>query len=234
MRETETSAAVVAADQGDWDGLEAAAGAVGQRLDMSTGSDVIAPLAVIRAARGQTEPLAQVCAMARTGLDLDDRQARDSCTVAVAVGEVASGASNAALARLAPLLPETTALWQLALVIYLETADGQGRDDLVRDAVTAVRALPPAGATPTVRAYADRFSGRLAEDPAEAEALFTRAADLLAGVGRPFERAKVLLDHAERLGDRDRLDEARAIFVTLDALPWIERCDQALAGAART
>jgi tetratricopeptide (TPR) repeat protein len=232
MRESETSAAAIGADRGDWDGLEALAQSTTLNLEqLATGSDMLAPLAVIRAARGHRELLAELCAAARTGLEMDDRQARDSCTVAVAVAEAVTGAADEALARLHPMLSEPTAFRAVALVTYLETARAQGRDDLVRETVAWVRQLPPAQATPTMRALADRFAALLADDGAEAERLFTRSVELLAEVGRPFERAKALLDHGERLGGRERLEEARAIFAGLGATPWAERADRALGAA---
>jgi len=103
-----------------------------------------------------------------------------------------------------------------------------------------VRALPPAAATPTIRAHADRFDALLAArrgDLDHADRLLTRAAALLASVVRPFERAKVLLDHGELLAGSLRaseaaplLREAADVFSGLRAGPWRLRAERALEG----
>jgi hypothetical protein len=89
-----------------------------------------------------------------------------------------------------------------------------------------------------MRAHADRFEALLLArggDLAEAERLLTRAATKLAESGRPFERAKALLDHGELLTGAGRLTDAEAlvreaagIFSDLRAQPWRERAERAL------
>jgi tetratricopeptide (TPR) repeat protein len=89
-----------------------------------------------------------------------------------------------------------------------------------------------------MRAHADRFEALLLArggDLAEAERLLTRAATKLAESGRPFERAKALLDHGELLTGAGRLTDAEAllreaagIFSDLRAEPWRQRAERAL------
>jgi hypothetical protein len=101
-----------------------------------------------------------------------------------------------------------------------------------------VRALPPAAATPTMRAHADRFEALLAArgaDVTEAERLLALAAGRLAAAGRPFERAKALVDHGELLAGAGRLTdaepllrEAAGVFSDLRADPWRQRAERVL------
>jgi hypothetical protein len=103
-----------------------------------------------------------------------------------------------------------------------------------------VRGLTPVAAVPTIRAHADRFEALLAGRRGEidhAGRLLTRASDLLGGVGRPFERAKVLLEHGELLMAALRVSEATAllreaadVFASLRAGTWRERAERALSG----
>jgi hypothetical protein len=70
-----------------------------------------------------------------------------------------------------------------------------------------------------------------------ADRLLHRAAAQLASVVRPFERAKVLLDHGELLARNLRtseaaplLREAADVFAALRAEPWRLRAERALEG----
>jgi hypothetical protein len=120
----------------------------------------------------------------------------------------------------------------------LESALALGRHDAIEEMVAFIRDIPPAAAVPTIRAHADRFEALLlgrAGDIDAAERLLTRAAALLADVRRPFERAKVLLDHGELLAGagrgadaEPRLREAERAFSDLRAEPWRRRAERAL------
>jgi glycerate-2-kinase len=89
-----------------------------------------------------------------------------------------------------------------------------------------------------MRAHADRFEALLlarSGDAAEAERLLIQAATKLAESGRPFERAKALLDHGELLVAAGRLTDAgpvlrdaAGIFSDLRAEPWRQRAERAL------
>jgi tetratricopeptide (TPR) repeat protein len=114
-------------------------------------------------------------------------------------------------------------------------------EDLSRaDALlTVVEALPAGAATPFLHAQSSRFRARLASrrgDADEAERLFKRATGAFRELGIPFYLAVSLLEQGEWLGSRNRADEAepplaeaRDVFESLQARPWLER----VAGAAR-
>ena len=83
-----------------------------------------------------------------------------------------------------------------------------------------------------------RFRARLADEDAEAERLFKRAAGLFRELAIPFYLATTELEHAEWLASRDRaeeatslLAEARETFEQLGANPWLERAER-IAGVA--
>ncbi|MEN3285443.1 MAG: hypothetical protein V7607_6583, partial [Solirubrobacteraceae bacterium] len=201
----------------------------------------VAPLATIRAARADLEGLAVLRREIQGGLGSADDQVREICLIAEALALAGSGAHAEAIEALVPLARGTLAVYRhYAILGALESAVAVGRDDVIDDVVSMVRALPPAAATPTIRAHADRFEALLAGrrgDVDHADSLLTRAAGLLAGVVRPFERAKVLLDHGELLAGSLRHSEAEAllreaadVFSALRAEPWRVRTERALAG----
>jgi tetratricopeptide (TPR) repeat protein len=233
------------AEQGDWDGAERTADRLGGEVgdSLTIVSELYVALAVARRARGQFEALASLAEIVRDGLDAADPQSRECCRIAYALTLPERGRGAEALELLAPLLRDgVTPHRHLVLLAVLEIARDLGRDDLVAESIGYVRALPPAAATPTIRAHADHFAAHLAArdgDSAGAERLLGAAAAALSSSGRPFERAKVLLDHGELLADGGRDDEARALlaearagFEELGADPWIRRADRALMGAA--
>ena len=99
-----------------------------------------------------------------------------------------------------------------------------------------IEQAPPGHVTPHLRALGARFAARRATlegDPGPAEVGFTAAARLYGELAWPFERAEVLLEHAEWLASEGRgadaeplAAEAREIFERLRAKPYIERLDR--------
>jgi class 3 adenylate cyclase/tetratricopeptide (TPR) repeat protein len=244
LRAVRASQAAVSGQRGRWDDAERMAGtrpedALADSLVME--SDVLAPLATIRAARGDLEGLAVLQRQAHAGVRSADDQVREICLIAEALALLGRGAHAEAIEMLVPLARGTLAVYRhYAILGALESALGLGRDDIIEETIAMVRALPPAGATPTIRAHADRFEALLAGrrgDLDGADRLLARAAGLLAGVVRPFERAKVLLDHGELLATSSRaseatplLREAADVFSALRAEPWRLRAERALEG----
>jgi tetratricopeptide (TPR) repeat protein len=244
LRALRASQAAILGQRGRWDDAERVAGtspedALAESLVME--SDILAPLATIRAARGDREGLAVLQRQARAGLRSADDQVREICLIAEALTLAGSGAHAQALEALVPLARGTLAVYRhYALLGALESAVAVGREDVIEDMVAMVRALPAAAATPTIRAHGDRFEALLSGrggDVGGADRLLTRAASLLAGVVRPFERAKVLLDHGELLAGSARsseaqplLREAADVFAALRAEPWRLRAERALEG----
>jgi class 3 adenylate cyclase/tetratricopeptide (TPR) repeat protein len=112
-------------------------------------------------------------------------------------------------------------------------------DDLPRaeELFAIVETLPPGRLPQFLRAHSLRFRGRLASsrDTAEAEQLFTSAAELFRQLDYTFYLAVTLLEQAEWLTTQNRggegvalLEEAGEIFQRLQAKPWLERLAKAL------
>jgi hypothetical protein len=81
-----------------------------------------------------------------------------------------------------------------------------------------------------VRAQAARFRAKLEPDVSLAEAGFRRAEEIFREHSLVFSLAVTQLEHAERLAAvgrsldaRSLLEEARATFTRLQALPWVAR-----------
>ena len=93
-----------------------------------------------------------------------------------------------------------------------------------------IESLPPGLQPPLLRAHALRYRGLLGEDD---RAAAQAAAALLDEYSFVPDAALVRLDHAEWLlanGRSDEaqplLDEARAVFERLGAVPWLERLER--------
>jgi class 3 adenylate cyclase/tetratricopeptide (TPR) repeat protein len=228
----------VTAQRGNWDEAERMADALPIEL-LALDTDILGTLSTVRAARGDLDGLEVLDRHATAGLDSADDQIREVCVITHAGALAARGEHAKAIELLAPLARRTlTSYRQQAVLAVLESALALGRHDVVQETVTMVRELPPAAATPTMRAHADRFEALLlarSGDAAEAERLLMQAATKLAESGRPFERAKALLDHGELLVAGGRLTDAgpvlrdaAGIFSDLRAEPWRQRAERAL------
>jgi class 3 adenylate cyclase/tetratricopeptide (TPR) repeat protein len=227
------------AQRGNWDEAERLAGALPVEL-LALDTDILGTLSTVRAARADLEGLEALDRHAKAGLDSADDQVRQVCVIAHAGVLAARGEHAEAIELLTPLARRTlTSYRQQAILGVLESALALGRHDVVQETVSMVGGLPPAAATPTMRAHADRFDALLlargGDHLAAAERLLLRAATRLAESGRPFERAKALLDHGELLAAAGRLTDAEAllreaagIFSDLRAEPWRQRAERAL------
>jgi tetratricopeptide (TPR) repeat protein len=129
----------------------------------------------------------------------------------------------------------------MGYVTALEAAfvlEDEGRVD---ELLAIVEALSPGELTPFLRAIGARFSAQRAArrgDGDTAATGFSAAAQILYEIEYPFDRAVVLLEHAEWLAGEGRIDEAaplaaeaREIFERLRATPYIERLDRLPVGA---
>jgi hypothetical protein len=105
-----------------------------------------------------------------------------------------------------------------------------GDDDGFRaDLSTYVDELPPALATPLLRAGRARLLAEQAYragDGAAAEAQERDAIDLLRDVGARPLLALALLERHRRRGDEEAFGEARAIYADLGATRWLNRIDE--------
>jgi len=232
------------AQRGRWDEAERLLGArPAEELGDSlvNDGDILVPMVTVRAARGDRAGLDVILQAAHAGVRSADTQVREVCLIAEGLARAALGAHDEALELLAPLARRTMAVFRHSAILgVLESAVALGRDDIVAETLDMVRGLTPAASVPTIRAHADRFDALLAGRRGEidhAGRLLTRAAELLGGAGRPFERAKVLLDHGELLMGNLRVSEATLllreaadVFTSLRADPWRERAERALSG----
>jgi class 3 adenylate cyclase/tetratricopeptide (TPR) repeat protein len=232
------------AQRGRWDEADRLLGAKAADAladSLVNEADSLVPMATVRAARGDREGLDVILQAAHAGVRSADSQLREVCVIAEGLVHGALGDHDAALELLVPLAGGTiAAMHHYAILGVFESAVALGRDDVVEETVAVVRDLPPVAALPTIRAHADRFEALLAGRRGEtdhASRLLTRAATLLAGVGRPFERAKVVLEHGELLTGALRVSEAEPllreaadVFASLRAEAWRERAERALSG----
>jgi class 3 adenylate cyclase/tetratricopeptide (TPR) repeat protein len=105
------------------------------------------------------------------------------------------------------------------LVEALEAAFALGRRDTVEELLARIEAVPAGSRPPYLDAQARRFRARLTGDAGG----YLTAVEGFRTLSLPFWLAVTRLEHAELTGDRASLDEARSIFETLKATPWLER-----------
>ncbi len=119
---------------------------------------------------------------------------------------------------------------------YLEAglaALALGEEEQVERLISFVAELPPARRSPLLRSAAARFAGLLAvrrQDLREADQRLAAAVVELRAIESPFNLGQVLIEHGEvrrALGNEEEaavlLGEARSIFESLRATPWLER-----------
>ena len=122
----------------------------------------------------------------------------------------------------------------------VEFALAAGEVDRARDLLVPVADAPPGLVTPLVGAQFLRLRAMTAVaggDLARADEDLTRAAEHFRAFGAPYYLARTLLTLAELRQDTDvpvapLLDEARAIFESLRARPWVEAVDKLVAPVA--
>ncbi len=121
------------------------------------------------------------------------------------------------------------------LVEAFEAALGLGDRERAGHVLERVEALPPGFRPPYLEAHAHRFRGKLTGD----EDCFTAATAVFRDLGMIFWLAVTLLEHGGLLIEQGRTDEAepllgeaREIFETLGATPWLERADAVAATLA--
>jgi class 3 adenylate cyclase/tetratricopeptide (TPR) repeat protein len=112
----------------------------------------------------------------------------------------------------------------------VEAAVAAGLLDRADSLLQPVTDAPPGLVAPLVRAQLLRLRGMIASargDLESADSDLSRGADEMRGFGAPYYLARTLLSLAEvrrgsGLAASELLDEARAIFETLGARPWVE------------
>jgi class 3 adenylate cyclase/tetratricopeptide (TPR) repeat protein len=121
-----------------------------------------------------------------------------------------------------------------SFAISVEAAVAAGDETAIAEVERFVAELPPALATPLLRAGRARLQAELAHqagDDGEARRFEEEALSLLRSVGVRAMLVPALLERASRHQDREALAEARTICEELRATRWLERVDE-LSGVA--
>jgi tetratricopeptide (TPR) repeat protein len=116
-----------------------------------------------------------------------------------------------------------------AYALAVEAAIVLGDDHAVTELIEFVAGLPPAGATPQLRACRARLEAERAHrsgDPDGAERFEEQAIALLRSLDARPHLARALLERTRRRSDPEALAEARAIYAELGATRWLERIDR--------
>jgi tetratricopeptide (TPR) repeat protein len=111
----------------------------------------------------------------------------------------------------------------------IEAANTLGEEAAIIELEAFVAELPPARATPLLRAGRARLRAELAHrasDEAAAERREHEAISLLRSVGARPQLAQALLERSRRHDDAEALAEARAIYEDLGATRWLARIDE--------
>jgi DNA-binding CsgD family transcriptional regulator len=231
-----------------WDGhWPAAAACLAEGLELAAGTrqhqitaHLIAIQALLAAARGEEE---RCRVLAAESLELASARrlvhVSICATWALAVLELGLGRPEAALTH-ARALPETAGIDWDALD-RIEAAARAGETDTARGWLEAFEPWAVSSRAPWGQAVALHCRALLAEDPDDAERLFTAALQMHQCAGRPFERARTELAFGEFLRRLRRRAQARthlrAALERFDALGsalWSERARSELRASGET
>jgi class 3 adenylate cyclase/tetratricopeptide (TPR) repeat protein len=122
-----------------------------------------------------------------------------------------------------------------AYALAVEAAILLGDDGAIAELTEFVAGLPPAGATPQLRACRARLEAEQAHrsgDRDGAERFEMEAIALLRSIAARPQLAQTLLEQARRRADPEALAEARVIYAELGATRWLERIDETSGVAA--
>jgi class 3 adenylate cyclase len=158
--------------------------------------------------------------------DLQDRTGYEATAAAVARAEgrleeaLTLGSRATEVARIAG---ETNQSIKLAIVEAIEAAIALGERARAEELVASIEAVAPGLRSPYLSAQALRFRARLAGSDDAAIEQYEAAVKRFRELGIPFWLAVTLLEHGELSGDATLLAEARELFDSLGATPWLER-----------
>jgi hypothetical protein len=188
-------------------------------------------LVEIACARGDDEMLEPCISIAERRRESSYVDQRVCAALTIARDALERGAAAEALKLVDPSLRELTAgeFREQSYALAIEAAIKLGDETAIQDLVAFVDTLPPARATPLLRAGRARLAAELAHrrgDPDAAGRAEQEAIGLLRSVGARPLLAKALLERAHRGGDAQARAEARAIYQDLGARRWLERIDQ--------
>jgi tetratricopeptide (TPR) repeat protein len=118
---------------------------------------------------------------------------------------------------------------EAAYEMSIEAANMLGEEAAIIELEAFVAELPPARATPLLRAGRARLQAELAHRASDEDAAERReheAISLLRSVGARPQLAQALLERSRRHDDAEALAEARAIYEDLGATHWLARIDE--------
>jgi class 3 adenylate cyclase/tetratricopeptide (TPR) repeat protein len=204
-------------------------------LNATTAAAFVAPLA---AARGDEATLERCVSIAVQARDASYVDLRVCSSLVLAREAIERDAAEEALEFATEALRERSAeeFRQEAYALCIEAATALADEEAIARLVEFVDSLPPAEATPLLRAgrarlvaeqafgRGDREAARLAED---------EAITLLRSVGARPLLARALLERAARHDDSEALQEARRIYSELGAIRWLAAIDEGRGLTAR-
>jgi tetratricopeptide (TPR) repeat protein len=191
-----------------------------------------ASLAQIAAGRGAEEMMGQCLLIAGELRDSNYNDQRVSAELVLARDALERGAPDQALEITRPIAQQRLTGGETvdeAYALSVEAAIALADEKEISELVEQVSGLPPARATPLLRAGRARLQAEQAHrrgDAEEARRYEDQAIQLLRSVGARPLLARALLERARRHADPEALVEARAIYAELGATRWLERIGQ--------
>jgi tetratricopeptide (TPR) repeat protein len=189
-------------------------------------------LAHIAAARGDDGTLDRCCSLAAPHRNSTHVDMASAVALTLSQAALDHGTTAEALALARTALDKDTAPAEVieeAYAVGIEAAIALGDKAAIDELEAFVASLPPARATPLLRAGRARLLAEQAHRRGDAEGADRselEAIDLLRMVGARPLLAKALLDRAGRRDDPDALNEARSIYAELGATRWLERIER--------
>jgi class 3 adenylate cyclase/tetratricopeptide (TPR) repeat protein len=209
-------------------------------------SALLTALPTICLNRGEAETLERVRRIALSSSeDTGDVQKEGGRAALLAVVARAEGRSDRALASAKEAfdagleMGTDSPLVRLGFSEAVDAAFDLGELAEAEKLIAVIDGLRPGEVWPSLRALRDRAQARLMaarDETTDVDEAFRSAETRFRSVGVPYWLGGTLTEHGEWLAAHGRLDEARglldeahAIFVRLDAKPWLERLAVALA-----
>jgi hypothetical protein len=195
-------------------------------------------LASVAAARGDDEVLARCVAIANPAREATYVDWRACAHLALGRDALERGAPDEALRLARAVLPEESTGGEFRTEAYsqsIEAATALGDERAMAELVAVVDALPPALATPLLRAGRARLAAEQAHRDGDSESAARHeeeAIGILRAVGARPLLARALLERVRRRQDPQALAEARSIYGELAATRWLAAIDEASGVAA--
>jgi tetratricopeptide (TPR) repeat protein len=217
---------------GRWDEAMPVATAVFEGAHDTSAVQAAMVLAQIAAGRGDDELLERCRALGDELSESAEVDVHALATVTLARAALESGAPEEALRLARAALASGSTAGELlaeAYAIGVEAALGLGNEAPAAELGEFVDRLPPATATPLLRAGRARLAAELAHRRGDAESAGAHereAIELLRSLGARPLLARALEERGRRREDADALAEARAIYSELGATRWLASIDE--------